>query len=233
MLPYWAMTATWPEVAICFFSFFVFVTIGSSIGFHRITAHNLKVSKWFYYFATTISTLQGAGSILAYVSNHRQHHRYADTAKDPHSPHTQSLVKVILMRGYQTLDVRAIIRLSRNLKSTDWLAITYTYYWAIVLAFSTLLVLISPRLVMYGYIVPAVLSTFAISFFVDYLCHTRLGYVNFKVGDTSKNISWLVWITGGESLHNTHHKYAGRKNLAVHWYEVDVGYIVLKLFRQV
>jgi len=232
MIPYWASNATWGEAAICAFSFFVFVTIGSSIGFHRITAHRLKVSRWFYYFATTISTLQGAGSIIAYVANHRQHHRFADTNKDPHSPHTQSLIKVLFMRGYQSLDPKVMIRQTRGLTSTDWYAFTYTYYWAFAIIFSIFLFLISPRAIMYAYVIPAVLSTFAISFFVDFMCHCKVGYTNFYVSDTSRNIPWTVLFTGGESLHNNHHRYASKQNMSVRWYEFDIGYYVLKLFRQ-
>ena len=34
----------------------------------------------------------------------------------------------------------------------------------------------------------------------------------------------------GEGYHNNHHKYGGRANFAVKWFEIDPTYFLIKLF---
>ena len=57
-----------------------------------------------------------------------------------------------------------------------------------------------------------------------------LGYRNGETGDNSRNI--LPWgiLIGGEELHNNHHMDPANPKLARRWFEVDIGYIWLRLF---
>ena len=64
---------------------------------------------------------------------------------------------------------------------------------------------------------------------VNYWAH-RLGYVNFKTGDQSKNIVPLDLFFWGEGYHNNHHKNPGRAKNAYRWFEFDFGYLVLRIF---
>lgn len=46
------------------------------------------------------------------------------------------------------------------------------------------------------------------SWSVNSVCHTPgLGRAPFDTGDDSRDVPWLAWATGGESYHNSHHRY--------------------------
>jgi stearoyl-CoA desaturase (delta-9 desaturase) len=61
--------------------------IGFSIGYHKLFAHRSFKPKTFYpYLATFIGMLSLYGGPLASSLIHREHHKFADEDRDPHSP---------------------------------------------------------------------------------------------------------------------------------------------------
>ena len=59
------------------------------------------------------------------------------------------------------------------------------------------------------------------------------GYENGNSKDNSKNISPFGIIIGGEELHNNHHLDPANPKLSRRWFEVDIGWLWLTLFRLV
>ena len=49
------------------------------------------------------------------------------------------------------------------------------------------------------------------------------------MNNTSKNILPVDLIFWGEAYHNNHHRHPGRANNAVRWFEVDPGYLSMRL----
>jgi stearoyl-CoA desaturase (delta-9 desaturase) len=57
------------------------------------------------------------------------------------------------------------------------------------------------------------------------------GYRNVDTKDKSTNlIPWGIWI-GGEELHNNHHAEPANVKLSRRWFEFDIGWMWLSLFR--
>jgi stearoyl-CoA desaturase (delta-9 desaturase) len=57
------------------------------------------------------------------------------------------------------------------------------------------------------------------------------GYRNFACNDASANIvPWGILI-GGEELHNNHHAYASSAKLSSRWYEVDIGWMYIRILQ--
>jgi fatty-acid desaturase len=56
------------------------------------------------------------------------------------------------------------------------------------------------------------------------------GYRNGETRDQSRNILPVGIIVGGEELHNNHHLDPASARLSRRWFELDIGYIWLKLF---
>jgi stearoyl-CoA desaturase (delta-9 desaturase) len=56
------------------------------------------------------------------------------------------------------------------------------------------------------------------------------GYKNNQTADHSCNISPIGFIIGGEELHNNHHNDPANPRLSLRWFELDIGWIYLKLF---
>jgi len=78
--------------------------------------------------------------------------------------------------------------------------------------------------------------TFAMGAFqgivVNWWAH-KFGYENFHLANTSKNILPVDVFFWGEAYHNNHHKYPGRPNNAVKWFEFDMGYKMMKLLDRI
>jgi len=58
-----------------------------------------------------------------------------------------------------------------------------------------------------------------------------IGYRNGKTKDHSRNIVPWGIVIGGEELHNNHHLDPASARLSKNWYEFDIGWMWLSLFR--
>ena len=59
-----------------------------------------------------------------------------------------------------------------------------------------------------------------------------VGYRNYEVKDTSRNLwPWAVWI-GGEELHNNHHGDGTSAKFSKKWYEFDIGWFYIKVLEK-
>jgi stearoyl-CoA desaturase (delta-9 desaturase) len=54
------------------------------------------------------------------------------------------------------------------------------------------------------------------------------GYRNYEVKDNSRNITPIAVLLGGEELHNNHHAFATSCKFSEKWYEVDIGWYVIR-----
>ena len=64
---------------------------------------------------------------------------------------------------------------------------------------------------------------------VNFFAH-KVGYRNYEVDNTSRNLTPFIDIFfWGEGYHNNHHKFAGRPNNAIRWFELDPLYHMMKV----
>jgi stearoyl-CoA desaturase (delta-9 desaturase) len=57
------------------------------------------------------------------------------------------------------------------------------------------------------------------------------GYRNTETRDKSRNFSMWGIVIGGEELHNNHHDNPASPKLSQKWFEFDIGWMYLTLFR--
>jgi stearoyl-CoA desaturase (delta-9 desaturase) len=62
---------------------------------------------------------------------------------------------------------------------------------------------------------------------INWFAHT-IGYINFKMKDTSRNLMPVDLLMWGEGLHNNHHKFSGRANFGVKKFEFDPLYPIIR-----
>ena len=68
---------------------------------------------------------------------------------------------------------------------------------------------------------------------INWFAH-KYGYINFKVGDTSKNFLPFDFLMMGESYHNNHHKHGNRAKFGgFRWHEIDPTYLVIKVLDKI
>ena len=73
---------------ILLISLWFFTGMGITMGYHRYYSHRaFKMPKWIEYYLLFFAHIMMVGPAITWVANHREHHKYVDTPKDPHSPH--------------------------------------------------------------------------------------------------------------------------------------------------
>jgi len=151
------------------FLWYYFITIASSSsGYHRYYAHNsFKTGKWFEWFTNSLSLFVGSGPYLTRAAIHRQHHHYSDTDKDPSSPVHHGFWKIYF--NLWGLDGKIERRFFKGLVNNKILMFFHRHYFKLVLLLVTVLFLINPLLLIFGYCLPCVLSSHLFGLFNAYL----------------------------------------------------------------
>lgn len=212
---------------------------------HRYAAHRAftmnKFTEKVFFVLTWL--FQGSNYLSAYGYGimHRMHHAFADTPDDPHSPkYDESLFKMMWKTKtiYSDINLKRIEvdpRFTKDIPQWEafdtfarswvsrvlWIGVYVFIYWQ----FATVwwLWLLLPIQCMLSPIHGAIINWFA----------HKYGYVNFKVGDTSKNFLPFDFLMMGESYHNNHHKNGARANFGVKWHEVDFTYVIIRILDKV
>lgn len=211
------------------------ITIASvTIFLHRAQAHNSvklhPVISHFFRFWLWLTT----GMITRqWVAIHRKHHARCETEEDPHSPQVKGIRKVLL-QGSELYRAEAQNQetLEQYGKGTpdDWLERhVYTPH-----PFAGIMLLLLINTILFG---PIGITVFAVQMLwipifaagvINGIGHFW-GYRNFETRDASRNIvPWGILI-GGEELHNNHHAHAVSARLANKWWELDIGWVYIRL----
>ena len=207
---------------------------------HRYSAHKMfTMSKfWEKVFFVMSYIFQGSSYLSPYTYGlmHRLRHAYADTYKDPHSPKNDgNLFKMM----WKTKKVYAHIfygklKLAEKFKNNlpEWRSFDlFANSWParLLMAFSyiSFYIYFVPEGQWFWYLLLPL--HFIIGPFhgaiINWFAHT-IGYTNFKVKDTSKNLMPWDLIMLGEGLHNNHHS-KPRANFGIKWYEFDPVYPII------
>jgi stearoyl-CoA desaturase (delta-9 desaturase) len=169
-----------------------------------------------------------------WVAVHRKHHAKVETPEDPHSPQVYGIGKVLF------LGVFLYVKAARDHETVekyghgtpdDWveknLYARYSKWGVVVMAVADLMLFGAlPGLAIFA--VQMVWIPFWAAGVINGAGHFW-GYRNFPVENASTNIvPWGVLI-GGEELHNNHHAYARSARLSSRWFEIDVGWMYIRL----
>ena len=197
------------------------------IEFHPILSHFMR----FWLWMTT-------GQITKqWVAIHRKHHRSTDVTGDPHSPHVFGIWNVLFKGAflYHTASKdEAMIRQYGVGTPDDWIERTlYTPHSRLGIALMLVidLILFGPwGLLVWG--VQMIWIPFWAAGVVNGVGHW-LGYRNGETKDHSTNFSPWGIVIGGEELHNNHHLDPASPKLSTKWWEFDIGWMWLTLFRTI
>ena len=215
---------------------------------HRYAAHKMfTMSKFWEKVFFIFSWIFQGSSYLSpntYGILHRMHHAYADTEKDPHSPSYSSNIFQMMWKTkiiYSDLFYRRVKAEARFTKDLPewWSFEKIADAWPIRIAFGTLYVLFYIHFInayginTYWWMFLLLPIHFSIGplhgAVINWFAHV-IGYRNFNLVDTSRNILPFDFLMLGEGYHNNHHKNSGRANFGVRWFEFDPVYPFIKLF---
>lgn len=224
---YFLYTGTLTEWAIVLSIYLFRVTIGATVTLHRLLSHrSFTAPKWFEYIGSLIGTIGSGLSPIVWVAVHREHHRFPDTEKDPHSPLHVGFLNV-QFRSQTVPKIKYVPDLLRSKFHTT----LHQYHWAINLIVIVILALIDPRSLLYVYFVPNLIYWHS-GGFINTLNHSKFGYRSFDTNDQSVNNILTGYLVAGEGWHNNHHATPSDPKFGKKWWEFDLGWQVIKLVRK-
>ncbi len=210
---------------ITFYGRMFFITAG----YHRYFAHRsyrmARIPQFVMAFGGATAVQKSA---LWWAGHHRDHHRYADTPKDIHTPQQGfwwSHVGWILCDKYSATPHDRIKDFAK-FPELRWLD-KYDFVPPWVLGIACYLVGGWSGL-LFGFFLSTVLLWHA-TFTVNSLAHV-MGRRRYATEDTSRNSVLIALLTMGEGWHNNHHYYQASSRQGFFWWEVDPSYYALKAF---
>lgn len=224
---YWLwLVPSFADVLTVFAVYFFTGCIGMSVTYHRLLTHkSFKTNKFFEYFGTLCATLGLTGSSITWTAAHRTHHATADRLGDPHSPKVLGYLQAQFLSMFSKINIRKspVIRDKTH-------QFFHQYYIHINFSYAVLVtILFGVWGLLNLYLVPACVLWNAGSF-INTINHTKwLGYRRYNVPDHSTNNPILGILMWGEGWHNNHHRFQSRSNIGERWYEIDIGYYLIKM----
>jgi stearoyl-CoA desaturase (delta-9 desaturase) len=215
-------------VGLYYFRMFFIAT-----GFHRYFSHrSYRTSRAYQFVIALFGGMCAQKGAMWWASHHRAHHLYSDTDLDVHSPARRgfwwSHVLWIVDYRYELTDTKRIRDFARY-PEIVWL--NKHHYAPVVLLAAILYAVGGAEWLVWGFFVSTVLLWHG-TFTINSLAHV-FGSRRYATTDTSRNNFLLALITNGEGWHNNHHHYQSSANQGFYWWEIDLGYYVLRLLEAV
>ena len=202
--------------------------LGTTVGYHRALAHRaVKLHPAVEQFLIFCAVSNGSGSPNTWVANHRNHHSNSDTIDDVSSPRHG---------GFWWAHFRWLYQWEPS-SMQKWCPDLIKPKYMIWAKLQIPLVLLS---LVFGYFlfgwaglfwVGAIRMVYCLhgQCFVNSLLHLKPGLP--EGVDSSQNIWWLgpLQVTAwGENWHGNHHAYPASACFSRKWWQVDIGWYVIK-----
>jgi stearoyl-CoA desaturase (delta-9 desaturase) len=215
---------------------FTHITIVSvTLYLHRSQSHrSLEFNPQLAHFFRFWLWLTTGMTTKAWVAVHRKHHQSTDVPGDPHSPHVFGIWK-LLFGGWSlyheaTKDPAFVLKYGVGTPK-DRIETFYTRYHKLGFILMLLIDLVLfglPGLLIWG--VQMIWIPFFAAGVVNGVGHWW-GYRNGHTDDHSHNIIPIGILIGGEELHHNHHLNPASPKLSRKWFEFDIGWGWIQLFK--
>ena len=202
--------------------------LGITAGYHRLWAHTSYSATWpLRAFLAAVGGGAVEGSVRWWARDHRAHHRYTDTDKDPYSVRKGLLYSHF---GWMLMkqNPKRIGRTDISDLNEDPIVVWQHRHYLKVVIF---MALIFPTLVaglgwgdyLGGFVYAGILRTFFIqqaTFCVNSLAHW-LGDQPFDDRNSPRDHMITALVTLGEGYHNFHHEFPSDYRNAIEWHQYD------------
>jgi len=216
------------KTAIFSVAYYYYAGLGITAGYHRLWAHtSYKATTPLKIFLAAAGAAAVEGSARWWSRDHRAHHRYTDTEKDPYSVRKGLLYSHI---GWMVMkqNPKRIGRTDISDLNEDPVVVwQHTHYLKCVL----IMALVFPTVFcgfmwgdwLGGFVYGGILRIFFIqqaTFCVNSLAHW-LGDQPFDDRNSPRDHVITAFVTLGEGYHNFHHEFPSDFRNAIEWYQYD------------
>lgn len=213
------------EIALFVVGFFA-TGISITGGYHRHFSHvSYRAHPLVRLFYLVFGACAMQNSALNWAADHRLHHRFTDTDKDPYNAGQGFWFSHIGWIFYVTPKNRDFTIVGDLLRD-KWVVWQHNHTVAIGLTVGLGLPLAIGLLfgrpmggLLWGGLVRIVFVHHA-TFFINSLAH-MWGSQSYSRSDSSRDSWWLALLTNGEGYHNFHHRFPSDYRNAIHWYQWD------------
>ncbi len=227
---------SWRNLAVAALLYWIAVGFGISLGYHRLHTHRgFKTSLLVEYFFAVCGTLTLEGGPIFWVATHRIHHQKSDRDGDPHSPRDGAWwahVGWILVGESKHSNTRLMSKYAPDLAKHRFYVWLNNYHWVPIVALAALVYAIGGLPLFLWAICLRIVVGLHATWLVNSATH-MWGSRRFATRDDSRNNWWVALITFGEGWHNNHHAHPVSARHGLAWYEFDMSWITLKLFRAI
>jgi stearoyl-CoA desaturase (delta-9 desaturase) len=240
----WGWGFSWVELGVLA-GMYLLTGVGITVGFHRLFTHRaFDTNRVVQFILAALGSMSVQGPLLKWVAQHRRHHQHSDQVGDPHSPHTAGRGVLGLLRGFWHAHVGWLFEsdppnlghYTRDLHQSQVLRVVSALFplWvatglllpAVVGGLLTLTWLGALAGLIWGGLV-RIFLVHHVTWSINSVCHLW-GWRPFQTDDHSRN-SYFFGVLGlGEGWHNNHHAFPTSARYGLRWWQIDVGYWVIR-----
>jgi stearoyl-CoA desaturase (delta-9 desaturase) len=204
----------------------MFSAIGLSVtaGYHRLFSHRAYKASWpLRFLLLCFGAAAFQNSALSWSSDHRLHHRYVDTERDPYSikkgfwhAHWIWVMESTShpIQGVADLQADPLVR---------WQHRHYFVIGAIVALIPAGIGLATHNL--WGHVIMGILLRIVLTHHTTFLINSAahvFGTRPYTEANTARDNGFLAPFTFGEGYHNFHHMWPGDYRNGIRWYQFDL-----------
>ncbi|MEG3436038.1 acyl-CoA desaturase [Pannus brasiliensis CCIBt3594] len=222
---------SWNAVGVAFILYWVTGGFGITLGFHRLVSHrSFQTPKWLEYILVFCGTLACQGGPITWIGLHRIHHKYSDTAPDPHDSNKGFWWSHMGWMLHVIPADQDVTRYTQDIANDPFYQFCQKYFIPIQIVLGIFLYALGGwSFVIWGIFVRLVV-VFHFTWFVNSATH-KFGYVSHESNDLSKNCWWVALLTFGEGWHNNHHAYQYSARHGLQWWEIDTTWMTIRLLQ--
>lgn len=231
---------TWPAFVAFLVLHFLTASVGICLGYHRYLSHkSLKLTPVGEFTAMFCGTMSGEGSPLDWSATHRLHHQRSDLKGDPHSPFDGSWwshITWLFVKQNKEHYARLHKQYVPELIDRPMIKFFQRFELPILIGPGIALYALGEltgwgglSMMLWGLCMRMVVAYHS-TWFVNSATHLW-GYRNYDTRDHSRNLWWVAILSYGEGWHNNHHAHPSLAPAGHRWWEFDVTWGVIKLWR--
>jgi stearoyl-CoA desaturase (delta-9 desaturase) len=232
------------EVALLGFMWIVTGGLGIEVGYHRFLVHrSFEAPAAVRLLLASAGAMALQGPPLYWSAIHRRHHELSDAPGDPHTPNIGCAGLFGRLRGIwhahigwmTSHPVPNTLHYVPDLVKDPVVRWVNRYYLLIAVGGLVLPAAISGAIhqswegvvagFLWGGLVRVLLASNA-TWSVNSICHA-FGSRPFNTDDDSRNVALLAIPTFGESWHNNHHAFPTLARAGLHWWQLDLAYLMI------
>ncbi|MCU0865530.1 MAG: fatty acid desaturase [Planctomycetes bacterium] len=242
----------WPEL-VAMLGMHAIALVGVEVGFHRLFAHrSFEPCRAVKIALAVTGSMAFQGPVIWWASIHRKHHQFSDQAGDPHSMYLGGEGRLARLRGAlhahlgwiwsaDSVGRGGFARYAKDLyRDADVLAIHMHYLRWLLLGMAAPALFVG---LCHGSFEGALLGLLwgglVRVFVMNHLTYWCINSVTHAVGrrpyrttDRSTNFALLCIPTLGQSWHNNHHADQVSALMNHHWWQLDLGGLLLRLLER-